>query len=81
MNNEKKDICEKIRSMHPGKVINFQIPLYRLNEIYITGRGVVHTIEMDMKKEENRAFYSNYDIRRSIWSRILEDIENTINKE
>ena len=81
MNNEKKYISEKVRTMHPGTVVNFQIPLYRLNEIYITGRGVVRSIERDMQKEENRAWYSNYDNRRCTWLRILEDIENTINRE
>ena len=72
---------KKIRTTHPGTTLNVKLTLFQLNEIRITGRGVVRAIEEEMKKEENRGWFSFYKSRRCNWLRILDEIENTINKE
>lgn len=81
--NKKNDfkMSEFIREKHPGEIITLSIPLHHVNEIYITGRGVLKKIELEILKEENKAFLSTYMIRKSIWERILQEIEETINKE
>lgn len=71
---------EKTTQMHPGTTLNLQLSLFQLKEIMITGRGVVKRLELEMKKKENKS-NAFYYIRCFNWLRIIEEIENTINKE